>query len=102
VNLFDERREQLQYMIRKKKLTSRQLKNNVSQLKSYMDQINQSKGILAIYNFSNTVILAPRKWFGGRILIICINMCELSPSKRNSSIEIIELQPGVIDLIELE
>lgn len=85
----------------KNKLNQQKLKKNIVQLQSYMTQINQPRGILAIYNFSNTVILPLKKWLQGRMLIICINLCELPPSKRSSSLEIIESESDIISLIKL-
>ncbi len=84
-----------------RKITLRNLKKNIVQLQSYMDLHDQPKGILAIYNFTNTLIMAPRKWIKGRILIVCINLCELSPSGRESSLEIVESDSNVIDVIKV-
>lgn len=84
-----------------KKLTLNELQKNLVQLQSYMDQTTQPKGILAIYNFTNDVILAPKKWLRGRIFIICINMCLLSPSKRQKSLEIVESEAAIVDLLEV-
>lgn len=86
----------------KNKLTFQKLKRNIIQLQSYMDQVKQPRGILALFNFSDVMILAPKKWLRGRILIISINLCPLPPSKRWSSIEIIESDSDIINFIKLD
>jgi hypothetical protein len=85
-----------------RELTLKNIKENVVQLQSYMDQHKQARGILAIYNFTPTLLMVKNKWFHGRIWILSINLCEATPSKRNSSIEIIESKQNVIDLITIE
>lgn len=55
-----------------------------------MDQVNQPRGVLAIYNCTDDVIISPRKWLRGRFWIISINIGKAPPNKRNRSIEIIE------------
>ncbi|RUQ78839.1 hypothetical protein [Legionella septentrionalis] len=83
-----------------KKLKLKNLNENLVQLQSYMDQHVQPRGILAIYNFTDEVILAPRKWLSGRIFIFCINLCSSTPSNRQKSKQIVESDKGIIDLIE--
>lgn len=85
-----------------RRLTLNSLKKNVVQLQSYMDLHDQPRGILAIYNFTNTLLTAPKIWLKGRILIICINLCDLSASSRKSSIQIVESQTEVIELITVD
>ena len=74
----------------KKKPTSGMIKTHLVQLQSYMDQINQPRGILAIYNCTDDVIVSPRKWLRGRFWILAINIGMAPPNKRNRSIEIVE------------
>lgn len=82
-------------------ITLNALKKNIVQLQSYMDLHVQPKGILAIYNFTNALMMAPRKWLRGRIFILCINLCDSTASTRKSSIEIVESETNIIELIEV-
>lgn len=86
----------------KKKPSLREIEANLVQLQSYMDQHKHPRGILAIFNFADDLILAPRQWVRGRIWILVINLCTASPSGRSRSIEIIESRTAgrLIDVIE--
>lgn len=74
----------------KKKPTSGTIKAHLVQLQSYMDQVNQPRGVLAIYNCTDDMIISPRKWLRGRIWILAINIGIAPPNKRNRSIEVVE------------
>lgn len=85
-----------------RKLNLRNLKKDVVQLQSYLNQHKQPRGILAIYNFTDVLLLTPNKWFQGRIWILSINLCGATASKQSSSIEIVESKQNVIDLITIQ
>lgn len=85
----------------KKRPTERSLKNNLTQLQSYMDQSpTRRKGILVIYNFSSTLVSAPRQWVGGRFWFLSINLARESASRRSCSLTI-EPGEGGNDLIRV-
>lgn len=86
----------------KKKPSLRDVEANLVQLQSYMDQHKHPRGVLAIFNFADDLILTPRQWVRGRIWILVINLCAASPSGRSRSIEIIESRTAgrLIDVIE--
>ena len=74
--------------IYKKSISEKLLKTHITQLKSYMDQHSQPRGVLTIYNCTNDVIISPKSWLGGRIWILAINIGDSTPSKRKRSLEI--------------
>src|SRR6478736_1850201 len=62
-----------------------------SQLHSYMDQeLLRNRGVLLIFNFSSTPVLAPPTLLNGRILMVVLNLCLETASTRKSSIVIEE------------
>jgi len=64
----------------------------LSQLGSYMDQRGVGiRGVLAIYNYGASSIVARQVTLRGKFLVIAINLCESSPSKRKTSVVI---EPG--------
>ena len=75
-----------------RRITERTIKSNLVQLQSYLDQSpTRRRGILLIYNFSSTLISAPRHWIGGRFWFLPINLQQTPPSSRNRSLMI---EPG--------
>ena len=73
----------------------------VTQLGCYMDQEHVAvRGALVLYNFSDVPIFVPRTAIRYRYLIVAINLCPASPSKRLKSIEIEGLEEGP-DLVRL-
>jgi hypothetical protein len=70
-------------------LSTSKINSFMTQLLSYMDQINQSKGILIIYNLSSDLILVPSEWFKEKVKIIAINQCKDTPSGRSRTVEIV-------------
>jgi hypothetical protein len=68
------------------------IRNNFTQLLSYMSQElqPQPRGVLVIFNYSNALILAPRKWLHDRIFFLTLNVGEKPPSGRKQYIEIKE------------
>lgn len=70
-------------------ITERTLKSNLTQLQAYMDQSpTRRRGILVIYNFTSTVVSAPRHWVGGRFWFLPINLQREPPSGRSRSLTI--------------
>jgi hypothetical protein len=54
----------------------------ITQLASYMDQEEPAtRGVLLLYNLSDTVILAERVWFRQKLWVLPVNLCSTSPSK---------------------
>lgn len=86
----------------KKKPSLREIEANLVQLQSYMDQHKHPRGVLAIFNFTDDLILAPRQWVRGRNWVLVVNLCSASPSGRSRSLEIIESRTSgrLIDVIE--
>jgi hypothetical protein len=73
----------------KTRLTEKTIKSNLVQLQSYMDQNpTRTRGILVMYNFSSTLISAPRQWIAGRFWFLPINLQQERPSGRNRSLVI--------------
>lgn len=69
------------------KPTAKQIKNNLIQLESYIDQSpNLRRGILVIYNLSKYLITEPREWINNRYLILPINLLQDRPNERKKSI----------------
>lgn len=68
------------------------LEKYLSQLQVYIDQEpSTSRGILALFNFSQTRLVASRIWLKGRFWILAINLADITPSRTKSSITI---EPG--------
>lgn len=71
----------------KSSVTPRNLFAALVQLQSYMDQHPANpRGIVMIYNLSDTVIVAPEKWLRGKYRIVVVNLGRRSPSNRLRSI----------------
>lgn len=68
------------------------IKANFTQLLSYMDQElqRQPRGALVIFNCSDALLIAPRKWIHDRVFVLAINIGVKPPSKRDNWIEIRE------------
>lgn len=75
----------------------------LTQLGSYLDQEHRAlRGVLAIYNFSPAPILAPTTTIRLKYLIVAVNLCPTSPSKRRTAIEIVEGRDGnVVDVVRI-
>jgi hypothetical protein len=70
-------------------LTEPKLNRWLTQLGSYMDQSHVAlRGALVIFNFADSPILAPETIVGFRFLIVAINLCRASPSKRSSGVQV--------------
>ncbi|MAE22016.1 MAG: hypothetical protein CMK92_06245 [Pseudomonas sp.] len=65
------------------------IQDNIVQLQSYMDQVDQPKGILLIYNCTDNLIVAPRHWFNGRLWVLALNIGQVPPSGRKRTIELV-------------
>jgi hypothetical protein len=62
--------------------SSNNIDRNVTQLISYMDHEEPAtRGVLVLYNVSNTVVISDRKWFRQRLWVLPINLCDRPPSK---------------------
>ena len=71
--------------------TELMIRRSLGQLSTYMDQrLKQPKGVLAIYNFTDSTITAPQTWLGGRYWILPINMSKKTASKRKYAVGITE------------
>lgn len=69
------------------RVSEKTIKSDLVQLQSYMDQNpTRTRGILVIYNFSSTLISAPRQWVAGRFWFLPINLQQKPPSGRNRSL----------------
>jgi hypothetical protein len=79
----------------KQALSDRTLNRWLTQLGSYMDQSHAAlRGALVIFNYGNSPILAPIGAIRFRFLILVVNLCSATPSKRVSGIEIEENETG--------
>jgi len=73
----------------KKPPSERDINRWLTQLGSYMDQEHLAlRGVLVLYNFSDAAILCPVETIRFRFLLLAINLCPASPSKRTASIEV--------------
>jgi len=69
--------------------TERSLGDWLTQLGSYMDQHhNAVRGALVLFNFADGPVLAPVVPVVFRYLIVSINLCGVTPSRRRSHVEI--------------
>jgi hypothetical protein len=80
----------IEVKLRKTKPNEEFITKSLAQLLNYMDQLNQPRGILVIYNCTEVLITSPRRWFQGRIWVLPINLCVTSPSQRKSVLDIEE------------
>jgi hypothetical protein len=72
-----------------KKVSESSIRHYITQLKAYMDQEEAAtRGVLVIYNLSDTTILADRKWLRQNLWILAINLDSASPSKLRSRLMI--------------
>jgi hypothetical protein len=75
--------------------SERDINRWLTQLGSYLDQEHLAvRGVLILYNFSPTAIICPTTTIRFRYLILAINLCPQSPSKRTASIEIAATTEG--------
>jgi hypothetical protein len=82
-----------QYVVETKKykgrVTGRQIKKDLVQLQMYMSQkFTAPRGVLLIYNLTDTVIYPPSGWIKGRFYILAINLGIQTPSRKERSIHI--------------
>ena len=71
--------------------TDSTIKNNISQLITYMDDVSKSRGVLLMFNRSKHTFVCENEWvFDGRVLLLAVNLCPSSPSKRASIVRIFE------------
>jgi hypothetical protein len=71
------------------RLSERRLKAGLVQLQSYMDQHPSSPfGILVVYNFTDSILLAPETWIRGRFRVLAINLQRAPPSGRTRSLTV--------------
>lgn len=77
------------------RLNERSLREDVSQLQSYMDQYPRKiKGILAIYNMTEYLLETPRRWLHQRFWILPINLQYQPPSGRDKTMAVEESDDG--------
>jgi hypothetical protein len=76
----------------RRSMSPAQVRRAFVQLRNYMDKHPTTpKGILVLYNFSDTLIYTPDNWFShGRFLALSINLPTGSPSKQSKALEIRE------------
>jgi hypothetical protein len=73
------------------KVRAKAITDAFSQLRSYMDtHPTTPRGVLLIYNMSESHISAPEHWLRNRFLFVVVNMQKDSPSHRTHSLEILE------------
>lgn len=73
------------------------IKKHLVQLQTYMDQAPlKHRGILVVFNFTNTLITSPQKWLHGRYWVLIVNLVKPSASSRLESLEIEESETDVI------
>jgi hypothetical protein len=82
-----------QYVVETKKyngrVTGKQIKKDLVQLQMYMTQkFTAPRGVLLIYNLTDTVICSPMKWIKGRYYLLPINLGIRTPSRKEHSIHI--------------
>lgn len=71
------------------RLSEALLRKHLAQLQSYMDQSpTQRRGVLAIYNMTDCLLEAPRKWLHSRYWILAINLQKEPPSRRKRTITV--------------
>jgi hypothetical protein len=88
----------------KRRVTGKQIKKDLVQLQMYMTQkFAAPRGVLLIYNLTDTVICPPSKWIKGRFYILAINLGIRTPSNKERSIHI-EIGNGkeLIDCVEVD
>lgn len=82
--------------IYRRSASSSSLRANLAQLQNYMDQQEfTSRGVLVIYNLTNTLLLPrERRWIRGRYWILPINLGTDTPSRRKRSLMFEEGRDG--------
>ncbi len=69
--------------------SERDINRWLTQLGSYLDQEHLAfRGVLVLYNFSPTPIFCPAQTLRFRFLLLTINLCSESPSRRAWNVEI--------------
>lgn len=72
-------------------ITDRTVKSALVQLQSYMDQPpTHPVGILVVFNFTDSLLIAPQTWIRGRYKILVINLQPEPPSGRRKSLTVEE------------
>jgi hypothetical protein len=72
-------------------ITEGKLKAAFVQLQSYMDEPpTHPLGMLLVFNFSDSLLVAPRTWIRGRYWILVVNLQAQPPSGRKKSITVDE------------
>ena len=81
-----------------------QIKKSLVQLQSYLDQNPSSpRGILVIYNLTESLLTAPQSWIQGRYWILPINLQAEPPSGRSRSLAIEPARDDqVINIVRIE
>jgi len=65
-----------------KHVTPRSFEKYVTQLLAYLDHEEPAtRGVLVIYNISDTLIVGERQWLRHRLWILPINLCKMPPNK---------------------
>jgi hypothetical protein len=79
------------------------LRKAVVQLASYMDQAPRNRrGVLLIYNLSDVLIAAPKRWIHERYWVLPVNLMD-TPSRRHRLLDIREAQgPEIIEVLKIE
>jgi hypothetical protein len=76
---------------RGKPITDKTIKSALVQLQSYMDQPPMHPlGILMVFNFTDSLLIAPPTWIRGRYKIVVINLQREPPSGRTKSLTVEE------------
>jgi hypothetical protein len=74
-----------------RRITEKAIKSAIVQLQSYMDQPpTHPLGILVIFNFTDSLLIAPSSWIRGRFKILAINLQLTPPSGRTQSLTVEE------------
>jgi len=73
----------------KSALSEKDMNRWLTQLGSYLDQEHLAfRGVLVLYNFSPTPIFCPAETIRFRFLLLAINICSESPSRRTWNVEV--------------
>ncbi len=72
-------------------ITGRTVESALVQMQSYMDQPpTHPLGILVVFNFTDSLLIAPLSWIRGRYKILVINLQQEPPSGRRKSLSVEE------------
>lgn len=71
--------------------TEKSIRANLAQLQDYMDKRPvRPTGTLVVYNFSDTLVVAPNRWIRGRYWICVVNLGSATGSRRQSTLTLDE------------